>query len=192
MSRPTFYFDVGSPYAWLTAERIEDLLGPVDWAPVLLGGVFAATGRSSWARTDARERGMAEIEDRARRYRLPPVVWPRSWPNDGLLAMRAAAAACSFGHGREFALAAMRLQFTEGKALSEPPHVQAAAEGAGIDPDRLLARGLSGAGKHDLRTKTDEALARGVVGVPTVIAGGELVWGDDRLDEISRRTRPRV
>ena len=49
----TFYFDVGSPYAWLSAERLEAVLGPdVRWQPILLGGVFKATGRSSWALAD--------------------------------------------------------------------------------------------------------------------------------------------
>lgn len=186
MTRPAFYYDLGSPYAWLTAERIEERLGPVEWAPVLLGGLLAATGRSSWARTDARSRGMAEVEARALRRGLAPVVWPASWPNDGLLAMRAAAAAAQVGREREYALAAMRLQFTEGRALSEPRNVRRAAEVAGIDPDELLTRATSPAGKGDLRSQTDAALARGVFGVPTVIAAGELHWGDDRLDEIPR------
>lgn len=190
MSCPRFYFDVGSPYAWLAAERIEELLGPVEWAPVLLGGIFAATGRSSWARTDARSHGMAEVEKRALRYELRAVKWPASWPNDGLLAMRSAAAAGHVGRGRDFALAAMRLQFAEGRALSEPDNVRAAAEHCRIHPDALLARATSHAGKADLRSRTEDALAGGVFGVPTVIAAGRLLWGEDRLDEIPRRTPP--
>lgn len=186
MSRPAFYYDVGSPYAWLSAERIEGRLGPVEWAPVLLGGLFRATGRSSWARTDARERGMADVEARALRHGLGPVAWPPTWPNDGLLAMRAAAAAAHAGRARDFALAASRLQFAEGRALSEPDNVRRAATSAGLDPDELLDRATSRAGKDDLRARTDAALDRGVFGVPTVIAAGELVWGDDRLDQIPR------
>ncbi|MEA2449523.1 MAG: hypothetical protein QOG63_1455, partial [Thermoleophilaceae bacterium] len=73
-----FYFDVGSPYAYLAAERVEHVLGAVDWRPVLLGGLFKLTGRSSWALGDfeRRRRGMAEIERRAARYGLPPLRWP--------------------------------------------------------------------------------------------------------------------
>ena len=158
--------------------------------PVLLGGIFAATGRSSWARTEARQRGMTEVEDRALRYGLAPVVWPATWPNDGLLAMRAAAAASHLGRGREYALCAMRLQFTRGRALSESSHVRAAAQDAAIDPDALLERALSPAGKSHLRSCTDDALARGVRGVPTVIADGRAVWGDDQLDELAGSDRP--
>lgn len=124
---------------------------------------------------------MAEVERRAGRYGLPSVVWPEPWPNDGLLAMRAAAAAAHAGRGREFALAAMRLQFTEGRALSVPGHVRAAAADGGLDPDELLARATSQAGKDDLRARTEEAIGIGVMGVPTVCVAGALRWGDDRL-----------
>ncbi|MEV4422847.1 DsbA family protein [Patulibacter sp. NPDC049589] len=110
------FFDVGSPYAWLAAERVESILGPVTWRPVLLGGIFAAVGRSSWARTDARGAGVAEIERRAAERGLPPVRWPERWPNDGLRAMRVAAwvdltAPPEHDAVRAFALAALRTHF---------------------------------------------------------------------------------
>ena len=76
MTDVTFYFDVGSPYAYLAAERLPALLPePVHWQPVLLGGLFRLTGRSSWALGDYRRRqaGMAEIERRTRSYGLPPM-----------------------------------------------------------------------------------------------------------------------
>ena len=69
----TFYFDLGSPYAYLAAERVDSLLPPaVRWQAVLLGGLFKLTGRSSWALGDYRrlQSGMAEIERRARGYGL--------------------------------------------------------------------------------------------------------------------------
>jgi 2-hydroxychromene-2-carboxylate isomerase len=94
-----FYYDLGSPYAWLTAERTGDR---AEWVPVLLGGIFRATGRSSWAETGARADGIAEIERRADERGLPALRWPDPWPNDGLLAMRAAVAA----DGERFALEA--------------------------------------------------------------------------------------
>src|SRR3954452_8711263 len=112
-----FAYDLGSPYAWLAAERIDD---DAEWLAVLLGGVFKSTGRSSWALTDARARGIAEIDRRARERGLPPLQWPDTWPNDGLQAMRAATYAHTIGKGRQFAVAAFRVQFTDGAALSDP------------------------------------------------------------------------
>lgn len=85
------YYDLGSPYGYLTAMRIEDVLGrEVEFRPVLLGAIFAMRDRGSWSQTPARDAEIAEVEGRAAAYGLPPVVWPDPWPNNGLFVMRAA------------------------------------------------------------------------------------------------------
>jgi 2-hydroxychromene-2-carboxylate isomerase len=170
IDRPLFFYDLGSPYAWLAAERMPDAV----WIPVLLGAIFKATGRGSWAETPERANGIADVERRARERGLPTPRWPDPWPNDGLHAMRVAAAADS----REFALAAFRLHFTEGRPLSDPANVAAVAERVGIDPVE---------DKQKLRANTDRALELGVFGVPTTVVGGEAFWGEDRLDEALAR-----
>src|SRR3954467_8415008 len=131
---PVFYFDVGSPFAYLTAERIDELFGEaLTWQPVSLGALFKLTGRSSWALGDYRRRqaGMADIERRARRYGLPPMRWPDPWPSHYLMAMRAATYAFAAGRGREFTTQAFRDAFTEGRDLSLPANVLRAATQAG-------------------------------------------------------------
>ena len=184
MTRPVLYFDVGSPFVYLAAERIERVLGvdPV-WQPILLGGLFKATGRSSWARGDADRRaaGIRDIEARAARYGLPPLRWPDAWPGDYLTAMRAATWAQTQGAAKAFALAATRRAFVEGRDLSLPDEVLAAARAAGLDPGPEAF--ADPAIKLALREATDAAQARGVFGVPTVAVGDELFWGDDRLEE---------
>ena len=184
MSRPVLYFDVGSPFVYLAAERAERVLGvdPV-WQPVLVGGLFKLAGRSSWARGDAERRaaGIRDIEERAARYGQPPLRWPDPWPGDYLTAMRAATWAQSQGAAKRFALAATRRAFVEGRDLSLTDEVLAALEAAGLpaDPDVLVDPAV----KLALREATEAAHARGVIGVPTVAGGDELFWGDDRLDE---------
>ena len=77
MTPLTFYFDLGSPFAYLAAERLPAMIDrPVEWQPVLLGGLFAANGRSSWAAGDAevRRAGMADVERRAAECGLPDVA----------------------------------------------------------------------------------------------------------------------
>jgi 2-hydroxychromene-2-carboxylate isomerase len=184
MSRPVLYFDVGSPFVYLAVERVERVLGvdPV-WQPVLLGGLFKATGRSSWARGDAerRETGIADIQARAARYGLPPLRWPEPWPGDYLTAMRAATWAQTQGAAKPFALAAARRAFVEGRDLSLTEEVLAALEAAGLAADASVL--ADPAIKLALRAATDAAHARGVFGVPTVAVGDELFWGDDRLEE---------
>ena len=182
----TFYFDLGSPYAYLAAERLPRVVGgDVRWQPVLLGGLFKLTGRSSWALGDYRRRqaGMADIERRARSYGLPPLRWPDPWPTDYLTAMRAATYACIAGVGVPFALQAFRHAFVDGADLSRPARVLEAGRAAGIDPQALRAAVEDPAVKRALRAATDAAYERGVFGVPTLAVGEELFWGDDRLEE---------
>jgi 2-hydroxychromene-2-carboxylate isomerase len=186
MARLTFYFDLGSPYAYLAAERLNEVLPePVKWQPVLLGGLFKLTGRSSWALGDYRRReaGMAEIERRTRSYGLPPMRWPDPWPTNYLFAMRAATFAFDAGAGREFALEAFRAAFQRGRDLSVRAHVLGAARAAGLEPGEVESATRDPEVKRALRGSTDAAFARGVFGVPTTAIDDELFWGDDRLED---------
>jgi 2-hydroxychromene-2-carboxylate isomerase len=189
---PIFYYDLMSPYAYLAAERVDRVLPePPRWQPVLLGGLFKLTGRSSWALGDheRRGRGIAEIERRANDYGMPPLRWPNPWPSSSLHAMRAAIHARRAGREREFAAAAFAFAFAEGHDLAELRHVLAAAERAGLDPAEAESAIDQRDVKDELRAVTDEAHARGVFGVPTVAAGEELFWGDDRLEEAAAALR---
>jgi 2-hydroxychromene-2-carboxylate isomerase len=186
MPQPTFYFDLGSPYAYLTAERLASVLGePAHWQPLSLGGLFKANGRSSWALGDheRRQAGMAEVERRARGYGLPPVRWPDPWPGNYLMAMRATTFAFSVGRGHELALEAFRDAFARGIDLSVPAHVLDAAERAGLDRREVEDATQAPQIKQALRAATDAAHALGVIGVPTIAIDGELFWGDDRLED---------
>ena len=182
----TFYFDVGSPYAYLAAERIGTVVpGPVRWQPVLLGGLFKLTGRSSWALGDYRRReaGMAQIERRARGYGLPPIVWPDPWPTDYLAAMRVVTFAFLTGRGHEVATWAFRDAFQRGRELSIEAHTLTAASQAGLERREAREAMRDPDIKRALREATESAHALGVFGVPTVDVGGELFWGDDRLED---------
>lgn len=181
-----FYFDLGSPFAYLAAERLHTLLPePVRWQPVLLGGLFRLTGRSSWALGDfqRRQAGMADIERRALEYGLPPMRWPDPWPADYLTAMRATTYAFSIGQGREFSMHAYRDAFRRGSELSVAETVLESAQRAGLDPTAVRAGIADTRVKQALRDATDAAYARGVFGVPTIAIGDELFWGDDRLED---------
>ncbi|MEA2410670.1 MAG: hypothetical protein QOC77_1231 [Thermoleophilaceae bacterium] len=189
---PVFFYDLMSPYAYLAAERIDELLPePATWQPVLLGGLFKLTGRSSWALGDyeRRRRGMAEIERRAALYRIPPLRWPDPWPSSSLAAMRLAVHARRAGRERAFAAAAFRTAFEEGCDLAELRHVVRAAAEAGFDEPEVLEALSDRSVKNELRDATDLAHARGVFGVPTVAVGDELFWGDDRLEDAAAVAR---
>jgi 2-hydroxychromene-2-carboxylate isomerase len=84
---------------------------------------------------------------------------------------------------RSFALAAMRLAFLEGADLGELDAVLEAGRRTGIEQDELRGALSEQRLKDALRARTDEALTLGIFGVPTVLLGKQLFWGDDRLEE---------
>ncbi len=186
MTQVTFYFDLGSPFAYLTAERISAVLPePFQWQPVSLGALFKLTGRSSWAMGAAehRQAGMAEVERRAYQYGLPPVRWPDPWPTNYLFAMRAATCAFRVGRGLEFTMQAFRHAFQHGHDLGVHEHVLQAATDAGLDAHTVSEAASDPEIKLALRTATDAAHALGAFGVPTIAVADELFWGDDRLED---------
>jgi 2-hydroxychromene-2-carboxylate isomerase len=188
----SFYYDLGSPYAYLSAERIHGVFEeagtqPPVWKPVLLGGLFERFDRGSWAQTEAREEGMRECERRAAAYGLPPIRWPEGWPSDYLFAMRVATFATEIGRGVSLPLAAFRQHFAAGRDLSDPDNVLIAAASAELHPRALKTATGRDSIKLRLRETTDEAADLGVFGVPTVVVGDEVFWGDDRLEEAAER-----
>ena len=186
--RPLFYFDLGSPYAYLAAERISGLFSEAEleqpeWRPILLGGLFRRFGRDSWANGPGRAAGMAEVERRASSYGLPPVRWPNPWPGNTLLAMRAATFAKQTGRTVSFALAAFRQAFAAGLDLSEADGVLIAAAACELHPRALLKATETAAVKEELRAATEAAGDLGVRGVPSLLVGDQVFWGDDLLEQ---------
>jgi 2-hydroxychromene-2-carboxylate isomerase len=182
--QPVFYFDLGSPYAYLAAERMQRVLPVVPvWEPILLGGIWQETGGGSWARTDERDAGMAEVERRAAEYDLMPIRWPDEWPTNTLKAMRAATFAASIGRAVAFSLAAFRQAFAGGKDLSNVDNILIAAAACELHPNAVLKAIETQSVKDKLRDATKEAYERGVRGVPTIAVGDQLFYGDDRLEE---------
>jgi 2-hydroxychromene-2-carboxylate isomerase len=186
--RAVFYFDLGSPYAYLAAERVSGLFAEAgaeqpEWEPILLGGLFKRFGRESWANGPGREEGMREIDRRASAYGLPPLAWPEPWPGNTLFAMRAATFAKRTGRAVSFALAAFRQAFAAGRDLSEPDNVLIAAAACELHPNAVAKAAGSESIKTALREATEAAGDLGVRGVPSVLVDGRLFWGDDRLGE---------
>ena len=185
-ARPVFLYDFYSPYAYLAAARVDEVL-PVEpeWRPIAFGVLLRETGRVPWSLREGREAEMAALEARAAERGLPELRWPPGWPAESysLLPLRAALVAEDAGRLREFSHAAFREVFVEGRTLEDLDRVAAAGEACGLE------RGAIEAGIEDpelrerLRASTAAAIERGVTGIPTVMVGDELFWGDDRLED---------
>src|SRR5512132_4341660 len=182
MTEPTFYYDFNSPYAYLAAHRVDDVL-PVRarWEPIAFGALIRQIGKVPWSLQPGpeRERRLGECERRAAALGLP-LRWPDGWParNYSILVLRAALVAAAHDRLRAFSLAAFRRGLGEGGDLRDLGTVLACAREAGVDPG-AVARGVEQSEvKQRLRDATDAAIARGVTGVPTVAVGDQLFWGD--------------
>ena len=187
MSGPVFYYDVSSPYAYLTAHRIEDVLpAPATWQPIAFGALIQEIGKIPWSlRPDTRATGIAEVERRARERGLADVRWPPGWPDKtySVKPLRAILWAQGQGRGRELALALYRIAFVEGRSLDSVEVIEEATVAAGLDSAAMRAGIEDQDIKNALREATAAAIARGVTGVPTIAVGDELFWGDDRLED---------
>jgi len=190
--RAIFYYDLGSPYAYLSAERINGVFTEAgaevpEWQPILLGGLFARFDRDSWGNGPDREEGLREVERRASAYGLPPIAWPDPFPGNTLYAMRVATFAKEIGRAVSFSLAGFRQAFAGGRDLTEPDNVMIAAAASEMHPRAIGVAVGRDSVKGALREATDRAGDLGVMGVPAVVVDGEVFWGDDRLDDAAER-----
>jgi 2-hydroxychromene-2-carboxylate isomerase len=182
---PVFFYDFSSPYAYLSANRVEEVLGVAPrWQPIMFGALIREIGKVPWSMREgpARDAQMRECEQRAAALGLP-LTWPRGWPTEtySVVVLRAALVAEELGRLREFSLAAYRQGLGLGRDLTDLDVVLDAAEEAGVDP-ALVRDGVERPEiKEGLRRVTDEARELGVTGIPTIYTGDQLYWGDDRL-----------
>ncbi|HEX8206053.1 MAG TPA: DsbA family protein [Solirubrobacteraceae bacterium] len=181
-----FYYDLSSPFAYLAAHRVDDVVpGDVEWVPIAFGPLLVQTGRVPWSLKPGREVNMQECERRAQRMGLPPIRWPEAWPAESYSVnpARAALFAKRQGKVREMSRALYAEIFGRGRRLDDPATVEAAASAAGVDG---VAEGIAEV-KAELREQTEDAIARGIVGLPRVEVGGAIFGGDARLEEAAAR-----
>jgi 2-hydroxychromene-2-carboxylate isomerase len=187
-----FYYDFSSPYAYLAAERISGVFAEAgadqpEWQPISFGHVIQAIGKTPWSmQPDGPDpKDLAEIQRRAAERGLPEVVYPPGWPveNYSLNPIRAAVYAKESGKAVSFSLAAFRQVFAAGRDMSDIDNVLIAAAACELHPKAVLKGIEMRSVKEKLRTATEDAIDRGVTGIPTLAIGDRLFWGDDRLEE---------
>jgi 2-hydroxychromene-2-carboxylate isomerase len=180
-----FYFDFNSPYAYLAAERIGGLIPDAEWKPIAFPILLNQIGRLESALARDPRAVLEVVSPRAAERGLPPIMPPQGWPVQtwSLAPLRAALFADEHGRLKEFSAAAFGKVFVESLSLTELDNLLAAAREAELDPDEVEEAIQRPEIKERLKDHTDEALAKGVTGIPTVAIGDELFWGDDRLEE---------
>jgi 2-hydroxychromene-2-carboxylate isomerase len=179
MSNVDFYFDYTCPFAYLASTQVP---ADCNFRPILLGGVFKAVGQAQNLFETLSPRksahNLADMHRWAKRYgvtlRMPP-----SHPMRSVDALRATLAS---GIDRRVVAGFYQAYWVESRDIASREVVADVLAQAGQDAARVMEAASSPAIKDELRRRTDEAVARGVFGVPTfVVDGKELYWGQDRM-----------
>ena len=181
-----FYFDVGSPYSYLAYKALPGIAAAhgaqIVWRPMLLGGVFKATGNHSPAEIAAKSNWMHQDMQRwAARYGAAFTRNPY-FPVNTLTLMRGAVGMQMRGPiFHKYLDAIFHAMWAEPRNLGELDELAAVLQRAGIDADAFHSLVNDPAVKQQLKKNTEDAVARGVFGAPTFFVGEEMHWGQDRL-----------
>ena len=184
-----FYFDVGSPTAYLAHKRLQQLRAQyglkLRYMPMLLGGVFKASGNTSPIAIPAKGKYMLEqdLPRFAARYGVPLIFNPH-FPINTLNLMRAAIAAQELGCVDAYLDRVFDAIWVEKKNMGDAAVVERVLANAGLDAGALIARSQDPEVKAELVANTEAAVARGVFGAPTLFMDGAMYFGQDRLDFI--------
>lgn len=190
-----FWFEFASTYSYAAAMRIEAEAAragvEVEWRPFLLGPIFREQGwnDSPFNLFEAKGRYMwRDLERECARLGIPfrrPTVFPRN----GLLAARIA---CQGQQDRwlpAFVRAVFAANFADDREISDPDVMRAIIESLGLPAEALIAGAGDPAVKERLRAQTEHAARIGIFGAPSFVAGDELFWGNDRLEQALEHAR---
>jgi 2-hydroxychromene-2-carboxylate isomerase len=192
MAKPTleFWFEFASTYSYIAAMRIQALAAEAEveiaWRPFLLGPIFKAQG---WADSpfnlySAKGAYMwRDMERQCARFGLP-IRRPSVFPRNGLAAARVATAAEGQAWAPDFVRAVYLANFSQDRDIADAGVLADALTAASApEPARWLAESGTPETKARLRSRTEEAISRGIFGAPSFVARGELFWGSDRIAE---------
>jgi 2-hydroxychromene-2-carboxylate isomerase len=185
-----FYFDCSSPWTYLAFHAIQPLaseLGAeISWKPILVGGVFNAVNQSVY---DSRSKPnplkqdymLKDLAAWAKLYGLGIAFPPSVFPVNSVKCMRGAFVALDEGKLVPYATAAFEAYWSKDRDISKEDVLADIAAKAGIERQRFFAGIETDACKTRLRANTDELIARGGFGSPTLFVGTEMFFGNDRL-----------
>lgn len=187
-----FHFDFGSPnchLAHLLIPAMEARTGvAVDYVPILLGGLFKATGNASPMQQFGAVRGkLAYMETETarfiRRHGIVEYAWNPDFPINTLALMRGAVFAKREGFLKDYADAVFRHMWAEPKKMDDPGVIAAALAESGLPAERIFAGAQDPEVKAELIANTERSVAMGNFGAPTLFVDDEMFFGKDKLWE---------
>jgi 2-hydroxychromene-2-carboxylate isomerase len=195
VKRVEFFFDFGSPTSYLAYTQlpriVRECAGELVWRPMLLGGVFKATGNASPAMIPAKGRWMFDdIARHAQQYGVPFAFNP-AFPVNTLTLMRGAVGMQMTQPDRfeHYVDAMYRAMWEAPCNLGDPEVLAPTLAAAGFDAAAFMALVGNPDVKAKLIANTDEAVARGAFGAPTCFVGKDMFFGQDRLEFVRAALR---
>jgi 2-hydroxychromene-2-carboxylate isomerase len=185
-----FYFDFGSPYSYLAYRALPGIAAAhgaqIVWRPMLLGGVFKASGNHSPAEIPAKDRWLQlDLKRWAARYGASFTRNPH-FPINTLVLMRGAAGMQMRGADfHKYVETIFHAMWEEPRNLGSQEELTQVLQQAGFDAGAFQSLVGDPAVKEQLKKNTEEAVARGVFGAPTFFVGEEMFWGQDRLEFVA-------
>ena len=182
------YFDYACPWAYLGSCRAEayfrDLGVEIEFRPVHLRRLVEA-GVGKPPQLGPRKLANAANDIRHWAEAIGAEISPDAralYKSDTSLALRCALVAKDLGRFREFHYPVFRARWARARDLAQESVLEELIASAGLDADTVLARARTPELEARLTHETETAIARGVFGVPTIFAGDELFWGNDRFE----------
>ncbi|MDP3616607.1 MAG: 2-hydroxychromene-2-carboxylate isomerase [Rhodoferax sp.] len=185
-----FFFDCSSPWTYLAFHNIQRLAAevqePIDWRPVLVGGIFNSVNPSVYAMRDnpvpAKQAYMLkDLQDWARAAGLKIVMPPKVFPVNSVKAMRGCLWLAPRGQLLPFASAVFEAYWAREEDISQDIVLLKICEQIGVNGDEFLASIAQPAIKAQLKANTEEVIRRGGFGSPTLYLGDDMYFGNDRL-----------
>lgn len=181
-----FLFDFGSPTSYLAHKRLPEVIArtgaQVSYVPILLGGIFKATGNASPAMVPAKGRWMgADMARFAQRHGIEFRSNPY-FPINTLHLMRGASGLLEDVRFAAYVNAVFDAMWRTPKNLGEPAELKPVLGEAGLTAEEFRALSEREDVKGRLKAATERAVARGAFGAPTFFVGEEMFFGQDRLD----------
>lgn len=189
MKRLEFFFDFGSPAAYLAWTQVgrvaADAGADLIMRPMLLGGVFKATGNASPVMVAAKGKWMmGDLQLWAKRYGAAFTL-PPGFPLNTLYLMRGAVALEGAPEFATYVKAVFEAMFARGENMADPAVIGQMLTEAGLDAQAIIASTQDDAVKERLKANTEEAVARGAFGAPTYFVGDQMFFGQDRLEFVA-------
>ncbi|TAJ82559.1 2-hydroxychromene-2-carboxylate isomerase [Reyranella sp.] len=185
-----FYFDCSSPWTYLAFHAIQPLAAEaaaeIVWKPILVGGVFNAVNQTvydSRAKPNPRKQAymLQDLDAWAKLYGLDIVFPPKVFPVNSVKCMRGAFVALDEGKLVPYATAAFEAYWGNDLDIAQEAVLADIATRAGLERQRFFAGIETDSCKARLRANTDELIARGGFGSPTIFVGDQMFFGNDRM-----------